>query len=73
MRESVVDGVQLLQVWVSAGEKEALNTLVFQAVEEGSAGRMSIAPSTAGFLEVGFQRVGKLEVIDETNIRLIDA
>ncbi len=67
-----VDGLELGERRIAAGEKETLDALVFQAIQQDGRGGSAVPSGAAGFLVVGFEGVGKFKVVDEADIGLID-
>src|SRR5210317_693047 len=46
---------------------------ILQVVSHPGVGRLAITPGTAGFLVIGFEALGHIEVCDKAHIRLVDA
>ncbi len=58
---------------IAAAGKEALDALVFRAVEKDGAGGLAVAAGAAGLLVVRLERIGELVVVDEADVGLVDA
>jgi hypothetical protein len=73
VRARLVDGADLVGRRIVLHQEELLHPLVVLQEQQRAVGILAVAAGAAGFLVIGFQVGGNLQVDHEAGVRLVDA